>query len=169
MMANNSRVIRTIPLLLIVVSFCPFACGKVIHVDDDGEADFSNIQAGIDAANASDTVLVAPGDYVITEPISLRGKTITVKSEAGPEQSTIRMGTPIDINRGSVVIFENNETVESVLDGFTITAGRGSWWPSAGYWGGGGIGFDASAGTVRTPCGCALFAATRRCGAIEVS
>ena len=59
------------------------------------------------------------------------------------------MGTPADTNRGSVVVFENNETVESVLDGFTITGGRGSWWPSAGGSGGGGIVFDASSGTVR--------------------
>ena len=31
---------------------------------------------------------------------------------------------PTEDSRGSVVVFENNETVESVLDGFTITGGN---------------------------------------------
>jgi hypothetical protein len=145
---SNSQVLQTIPLMLIMVLFCPLASGRVIYVDDDGQADFDNIQAGIDAADDGDTVLVAPGEYVITEPITFRGKAITVKSEAGPEQTIIRMGTPADTNRGSVIVFENNETVASVLDGFTITAGRGSWVASVSASGGGGIFFDASSGTV---------------------
>ena len=33
--ASNSRVLRTIPLLLIVALLCPFAYGNVIYVDDD--------------------------------------------------------------------------------------------------------------------------------------
>jgi len=33
--ASNSIVLRTIPLLFIVLLFCPFAYGKVIYVDDD--------------------------------------------------------------------------------------------------------------------------------------
>jgi hypothetical protein len=33
--ASNSRVLRVIPLLLIVVMFCPFARAKVIYMDDD--------------------------------------------------------------------------------------------------------------------------------------
>ena len=107
------------------------------------------IQAGIDAANDGDTVLVAPGDYVITESISFRGKAITVVSEAGPDQTTIRMGTPTDPKRASVVIFENNETEASVLEGFTITGGKGSSWISVNYLCGGGILFNSSSGTVR--------------------
>ena len=49
--ASNSRVLRTIPLTLIVALFFQFAYSKMIHVDDDGQADFDNIQAGIDAAD----------------------------------------------------------------------------------------------------------------------
>jgi hypothetical protein len=111
--------------------------------------DFDTIQAGIDAANDSDTVLVAAGEYVITEPVTFLGKAITVKSEAGPDETTIRMGTPADTNRGSVVVFENNETTESILEGFTITGGRGIFAPSGGIWVGGGVYFNASSGTVR--------------------
>jgi len=109
--------------------------------------DFDSIQAGIDVANEGDTVLVAPGEYVITEPITFRGKAITVKSEAGPDETTIRMGTPSDTKRGSVVVFENGETAASVLDGFTITGGRGCWGIDSLV--GGGIFFSASSGTLR--------------------
>jgi len=135
--------------LIIIVMLCNTLWGTTTYVDDDGQADFDNIQAGIDAANDGDTVLVAPGEYVITSPITFRGKAITVRSEAGPEQSTIRMGAPVDTERGSVVIFENNETIESVLDGFTITGGRGSWVSLVSRHAGGGIYFDTSSATVR--------------------
>jgi len=59
------------------------------------------------------------------------------------------MGTPTNTNRGSVVVFENNETDASILDGFTITGGTGSWVSSASAYAGGGIYFDASSGTIR--------------------
>jgi len=127
---------------------CSDALGKTIHIDRDGPADFNNIQSGIDAAGDGDTVLVASGEYVITEPITFRGKAITVRSEVGPDETTIRMGAPSDIHRGGVVIFENGETVESVLQGFTITGGNGFWVSSISAYAGGGITFDASSGTV---------------------
>ncbi|UCC43167.1 MAG: right-handed parallel beta-helix repeat-containing protein [Candidatus Zixiibacteriota bacterium] len=104
------------------------------------------MQAGIDAADDGDTVLVAPGEYVITEPITFRGKAITVVSEAGSDETTIRMGAPADPKRASVVIFENNETATSILDGFTITGGKGSILDDSPW--GGGILFNASSGTV---------------------
>jgi len=114
-----------------------------IYVDDDSPADFNNIQVGIDAANDGDTVLVAPGDYLITEPITFKGKAITVRSKAGPEVTTIRMSdSPSNPDRASVVIFENGETETSILDGFTITGGQGSLLnPFPGYFvqAGGGV------------------------------
>jgi len=133
----------------VVLSGIELAKGATIAVGPGAGYDFDSIQAGIDAANGGDTVLVAPDEYVITLPITFRGKAITVKSEARPDETIIRMGTPADTNRGSVVVFENNETVASVLDGFTITEGTGSWVSSASTYAGGGIYFDASSGTVR--------------------
>jgi len=99
---KNSRISRAIPLLLIMILFCPFTYGKVIKVDDDGQADFGNIQAGIDAANDGDTVQVAHGEYVITEPITFRGKAITVQSEAGRDETIIRMSPPRGSSGGSI-------------------------------------------------------------------
>ena len=151
---SNPKIQWIIPMLVAVPAIlCTAALGKTIYVGDVGQADFDTIQAGIDAALDGDTVLVAPGEYVITEPITFRGKAITVKSETGSDETTIRMGTPVDPERASVVVFENNETAASVLEGFTITGGTGFrlWVPgeSEFAWCGGGILFHASSGTVR--------------------
>ncbi len=144
---TNRTTYLTMSVILPVV-LCMAALGKTIYVGDDGQTDFASIQAGIDAAVDGDTVLVAPGEYVITEPVTFRGKAITVKSEGGPDETTIRMGTPADINRGSVVVFENGETTASILEGFTITGGISSWVSSANAYAGGGIYFNASSGSL---------------------
>jgi hypothetical protein len=145
-------------VLLLHLAIGELAQATAITAGPGANYDFDTIQFGIDAAMDGDTVLVAPGEYVIAEPITFRGKAITVRSEAGPDETTIRMGTPVDPSRGSVVIFETNETTESVLDGFTITGGIGSsvWVPheSRFAWAGGGIVFDASSGTIEN---CVIF------------
>lgn len=126
------------------------ARGATLRVPDD----YAEIQVAIDASQDGNTILVAPGEYVISSPITFRGRAITVGSETGPDETTIRMGTPADIDRASVVVFENNETTDSVLDGFTITGGKGSLDASRNEWAGGGILFDASSGAVRN---CAIM------------
>ncbi len=136
-------------VLVLVLALAGLTQAATITVGPGVAYDFDTIQAGIDVAVDGDTVLVASGEYVITEPITFRGKAITVKSETGRDETTIRMGTPADPERGSVVVFENNETAESVLDGFMITGGTGCWLTSAGTLLGGGIFFNASSGTVR--------------------
>ena len=148
------KIQRIIPILIVTLfSIRTAAVGKTIHVGVSGQSDFDTIQAGIDAANDGDTVLVGPGEYVISEPITFGGKAITVRSEAGPEETTIRMGSPTESGRASVVIFENGETATSVLDGFTITGGKGlrliDSSVSLNALMGGGIYFNASSGTLR--------------------
>jgi hypothetical protein len=153
---TNLRSCLGISIFLLVVAGSTQAATITVGLGINCGYDFIDIQAGIDAAIDGDTILVASGEYVITEPITFRGKAITVQSEAGGDETTIRMDTPADINHGSVVVFENNETDASVLDGFTITGGTGcrTWAAKIGaahrfWWQGGGILFNASFGTVQ--------------------
>ncbi len=124
-----------------------------ITVGAGPDCDSSTIQEGIDAAQDGDVVLVAAGEYVTTEPVTFRGKAITVRSEGGPDETIIRMGVPEDSKRGSVLIFENSETSASVLEGFTLTSGKGCWstdpsMPAASGLGGGGIAMVGSSPTI---------------------
>jgi hypothetical protein len=109
---------------------------KVITVDLRGSGDYEDIQSATDAAADGDTVLVLAGEYVIDEPIDFNRlhdpedpgsptvKNITVRSEAGPGETTVRMSeTPADPDRASVVIFENGEDGRSELRGLSLTGG----------------------------------------------
>src|SRR5215472_11108476 len=91
-------------------------------------ADQPSIQAGIDAANPKDIVLVAPGTY--SENINFMGKAITVKSSGGAKVTVIDGG-----KLGPVVTFASGETAKSVLQGFTIQNGTSTF--NSGYDGGG--------------------------------
>ena len=51
-------------LVVCVLSGATFA--DTWTVDDDGKADFNNIQAAIDAASNGDEIIVAPGTYTST-------------------------------------------------------------------------------------------------------
>jgi len=118
--------VRILALLLVVAAVCAPIDGAVLVVAPLG-GDFAEIQPAIDAAAAGDEVLVTPGEYVITAPITFRGKAITVRGEAGAEETVIRMAeNPAVASRASVVIFESGETEASVLEGVTLTGGRGT-------------------------------------------
>ena len=96
-------------------------------------ADQPTIQAGIDAAAGGDVVLVDPGTYV--ENVNFLGKAVTVRSEAGFEETVID-GSQSD----SVVKFDSAETQESLLDGFTVRNGEAPY--------GSGIHFESSSPTI---------------------
>ncbi|MCK4312587.1 MAG: hypothetical protein KAW88_07620, partial [Candidatus Cloacimonetes bacterium] len=119
-------------LIVCFYSFCLPWCipGSLLnaatwHVKQDGTGDFTTVQEGINASANSDTVLVYPGTYF--ENIDFIGKDITVASlllTTGNESyidSTIIDGD----NQGSVVTFENDETNDAVLMGFTLQNGSG--------------------------------------------
>ena len=116
---------RYLPILSCLCAVCS---GATLVVAPAGGGDYTEIQLAIDAAAAEgDTVLVKPGEYVITVPITFRGKAITVRGEAGADATVIRMAEePADPDRASVVIFESGETEASVLEGVTLTGGKGS-------------------------------------------
>ncbi|MEE9270134.1 MAG: PKD domain-containing protein [Candidatus Krumholzibacteria bacterium] len=81
-------------------------------------ADYSAIQAAIDAAVAGDVIVVASGTY--SETIDFSGKAITVRSSAGAFLTIIDG----DSSSSSVVTAVSGEGPTTVLEGFTITGGN---------------------------------------------
>jgi len=110
--------ILTSLLILIISSFC---FSNTIHVP----ADQPTIQAGIDAALNGDVVLVAPGTYI--DNINFLGKAIIVKSQDGPEATLINGGNALNPDFGSVVLFNNGEGPDSILEGFSLFNGTGTY------------------------------------------
>jgi hypothetical protein len=90
---------------------------NTIHVPGDQPT----IQAGINAANNGDTVLVAPATY--NENINFNGKAITVTSSAGAATTIIDGGNTPGV---ATVLFTNNETNSSVISNLTIRGGGDS-------------------------------------------
>ncbi len=108
----------------------------------DGSGDAPTVQAAIDSAISGDTIVVGPGHYY--ENIDFLGKNITLRSAEGPEV-TILDGSTRD---SSVVMMRHDETRSAVLEGFTVTGGRG--WKAAGvsvY--GGGVMLVGASATIR--------------------
>jgi hypothetical protein len=105
----------------------------LIHVP----ADYLTIQEGINAASDGDTVLVAENTY--HENINFGGKHILVASEFLLDDDTSHISNtiidgsqPVDPDLGSVVNFDPGTDTTSVLCGFTITRGTGTFVPVAG-------------------------------------
>ena len=99
-----------------------FLAAAIINVP----VDQPTIQAGINIAVDTDTVLVQPGTYL--ENINYNGKLITVASLFLTTQDTTYISsTTIDGNSSDrVVIFVNGEDSTTVLCGFTISNGSAS-------------------------------------------
>jgi len=120
---------------------------------------YPSIQSAIDEADNGDTIIVSAGTY--HENIDFLGKAVTVQSvdpndSNAVETTIIDGGQPTDVNKASVVTFGSGEGADSVLTGFTITGGTGSWilvsWEFQGLrWnrcGGGVVCYNMSAPTI---------------------
>ncbi len=106
--------------------------------------DQPTIQAGINAANPGDVVIVAQGEYF--ENINFLGKAITVRS-TDPNDAGVVLNTIIDGGgSGSVVTCVSGEGSDTVLSGFVITGGTGH--DLGGILVGGGMRIEGSSPTV---------------------
>ena len=121
----------------------------LVHADTitvcwDGSADYTTIQAGINAAADGDEVVVCQGTYTgqQNKNLDFAGRAITVRSENGPELTIIDCQ-----NDGRGFYFHSGEDANSVLDGFTVTNGYtpGPWSENRG----GGICSVASGPTIK--------------------
>ena len=95
-------------------------------VDDDGKADFDNIQAAVDAASDGDEIIVMPGTYTSTQDghvVNMLGKAVTLRS-SDPSDPDVVAATIIDgeDTRRGLACF-NEETSKTIISGFTITNG----------------------------------------------
>ena len=113
--------------LLIAAQLCAAALLAVsahaatLHVPSE----YPTIQAGIDASVHGDDVLVAPGTYSGSgnQNINFIGKNITLRSEAGPEVTTIEPTGPAPRR---AVNLQSGETAASI-EGFTLRGGYADW------------------------------------------
>jgi hypothetical protein len=95
-------------------------------VDDDGKADFDNIQDAIDAASDGDEIIVMPGTYTSTQDghvVNMLGKAVTLRS-SNPSDSDVVTATIIDgKNTRRGLACYNEETSKTIISSFTITNG----------------------------------------------
>lgn len=92
------------------------ASGTVLYVPDP----YPTIQAAVDAASNGDEIRVHPGTYsgegnIMVNPL---GRTIVIRSIAGPEVTTIDCQSA-----GSAFRFDTEETDQTRVEGFTIRNG----------------------------------------------
>lgn len=131
-------------LLILFLLLSSFLKASIINVPGN----YPTIQAGINASNNGDTVLVEPGTYF--ENILFNGKKIVLTSRfyiannLSFINSTIINGSnPNHPDSASCVRIHQGEDSTTVLQGFTITGGKGTKWQDehgAGrYTEGGGI------------------------------
>ena len=110
-----------------VVIYFSLIFSMVHPVTREVPSEYTTIQAAIDASYDQDTVLISPGTY--QENISYDGKNIVVMSTYLLENdSTLIDQTIINGNEnGSVVVFADGESENSVLQGLTLTNGNGNY------------------------------------------
>lgn len=120
---QSLRVLLSCGAVIAVASGTPEA--RVLRVDQSkssatGET-FATIQSAIDAAAVGDTVEVAPGTYsgAGNRDLNFHGKDIIVYSAGNPETTIIDCGGSAGSHHGGF-IFKSGETIEAIVEGFTI-------------------------------------------------
>ena len=105
-------------LVFLAVAVCVMGAGvgaaAVITVDDSGGADFTSIQAAVDAASEGDTIEVASGTYVENVDINKR---LTL---VGAGQNLVKVEAD---NSNDHVFYVTTDGVS--ISGFTLTGATG--------------------------------------------
>ncbi len=121
-----------------VAAWLAFA-GSTLAADIRVPEDVPGIQAAIALAEENDTILVGPGTWA--ERVDFMGKSITLRSTNGPEQ------TVIDGEGATGFVIRISDVGEAALVGFTVTGGHGEG-GSLGAGPGGGIIINGASATL---------------------
>ena len=144
---------------IVLEDFIDVLPGDTLYISLDGsnisgngseENPFATIQHAIDLADNGKTLIAFPGTYF--ENIDFNGKNITVASLFLTTQDTTYISTTVIDGRmgGSVVTFENGETSDAILTGFTLYRGSGTNVSSYYRYGGGIYCIDSSPSIMNT-------------------
>ena len=112
----------------LLIAMCSLIISQLSAVIINIPVDQPTIQAGIDVSADGDTVLVQPGTYI--ELINFSGKEIIVASHYFTTLDTAFISQTIIDGDGNerVIRFENEETENSKLIGFTVKNGYGNYY-----------------------------------------
>ena len=104
-------------IVLTSVALASVCVADTWTVDDDGKADFNNIQEAIDAASDGDEIIVAPGTYFSKQGavVRLNGKSVWLHSSGGSKVTFI---DGLGFVRGLMCV--DGETSSTRIQGFTI-------------------------------------------------
>ncbi|MBL1217033.1 MAG: hypothetical protein D8M59_06000 [Planctomycetes bacterium] len=138
-MTRHRFCVTCIALAATCLSCASSSIAAVIHVP----ADYPTIQQAIDAAIDGDEIIVSPGTY--NEAINFYGKAVYLHSSDGAEVTTIDARA----EDTSAVKCMNGETADTILEGFTITRGKGRFDRGTRHRYGGGLFCWDSGPTVR--------------------
>jgi len=112
-----------------VLGLAGSAMAETWTVDDDGAADFDNIQAAVNAASDGDEIVVEAGTYTGTgdQVVDMLGKAITLRSSQGADVTIIDG----EGERRGIACF-SGETSKTVIKDLVITGGSG--FDGGGIW-----------------------------------
>ena len=114
----RSPIVERAIIVFVLAASTLGASAELITVDDDGPADYDNIQEAVDAAEEGDIIWVAAGVYTSDHPghvVDMKGKAITLASLVGPDFTIIDGEYK---RRGIVCV--NGETSDTVISGIRI-------------------------------------------------
>lgn len=120
------RLPRLVLITLLLATSTGPAIATVITVNGNGKAEYTTIQAAIDAAaDSGDEIIVEAGIYTGTgdSVIDLQGKTFLLRSSAGPEETIIDG----ENTRAGIVCINppGGSQCRANIEGFTIRNGLG--------------------------------------------
>lgn len=124
---------------------CVFGPGPVVNQTQPLAPFYYTLQGALDGGRDGDVIVAAPGTY--NEFINFLGKAITLRGADAATDGGCMIDVTMLRGSGSAVTFASGEGPGSVLDGFTLIGGFGTFTSNARR--GGGLYIDEASPTVK--------------------